>query len=70
MFIKPARENLIVRDPNTFEILPIEGKEISANDKNFFYWKRRILDGDVIEVSAQGEDKTSSNKATKTGGKL
>ena len=51
MFIKPARENLIVRDPQTFEILPNEGKEVGT--ANLFYWKRRIIDGDVIEVKAE-----------------
>jgi hypothetical protein len=69
MFIKPARENLIVRDPQTFEPLPSEGKEVG--NTNFFYWKRRILDGDVIEISPENlvETNNTKDKNTKTGGK-
>ena len=70
MFIKPAKENLIIRDPKTFEILPSDGKEISQSDANFFYWKRRILDGDVIEVISEKTEQTAVNsKKEKTGGK-
>jgi hypothetical protein len=66
MFIKPARENLIVRDPSTLEVLPIEGKKVTSN---LFYWQRRIMDCDVIEVSIQNKTEAKSAKTTKTGGK-
>jgi hypothetical protein len=66
MFIKPARENLIVRDPSTVEPLPIEGKKVKTN---LFYWQRRIMDGDVIEVSIQNKQESKSVKTTKAGGK-
>ena len=72
MFIKPAKENLIIRDPVTFEILPKKGKEITPKDANFFYWKRRIIEGDVIEVIIEKTTSTSTKntKNIKAGGKL
>lgn len=45
MFIRPATPGLIVRDPNTKQPLPEEGKEVPP----LTYWFRRLRDGDVIE---------------------
>lgn len=48
--IKP-RAGLIVRDPETFQILATEG-EVKRNSQ---YWQRRLRDGDVIEVKETEE---------------
>lgn len=42
VFLVPA-ENTIVRDPQTGEPLPVDGKEVVINN----YWQRRLNDGDV-----------------------
>jgi len=46
IFIKPARRELIVRDPATAEALPAEG----ACRPRSSYWMRRLRDGDVVEA--------------------
>lgn len=48
MFVKPAKPELIVRDPATVGYLPIppEGKEVPEDS----YWTRLILAGDVVRV--------------------
>lgn len=43
ILIKPASGQL-VRDPETMEPLPVEGKIVSQNS----YWLRRIQDGDAF----------------------
>lgn len=45
MFIRPAKPGLIVRDPQTKQRLPAEGKEVPP----LTYWFRRLRDGDVLE---------------------
>jgi len=51
--IKPARDNLIVRDPINGEPLPVAG---AAKPRNR-YWIRRLNDGDVVEVTAKPKSK-------------
>jgi len=46
IFIKPARRDLVVRDPATAEALPAEG----ALRPRSSYWMRRLRDGDVVEA--------------------
>jgi hypothetical protein len=45
-FIKPARPDLLVRDPIDMKPLPAEGAEKPMSQ----HWLRRARDGDVIEV--------------------
>lgn len=47
MRLKPAREGLIVLDPATYLPLPSEGADVPETS----YWQRRLLDGDVVEVT-------------------
>ena len=51
-FIKPAK-GLLIRDPQTREQLPAEGKEVVMNT----YWMRRINDGDVVIAKAPKKSK-------------
>lgn len=46
MRLKPARENLIVRDPINQTALSHEGEE----KPDTAYWRRRIHDGDVVVI--------------------
>lgn len=46
--LKPASPELIVRDPFTKDILPVDGKEIDLTGPSGKYWRRRIADGDVV----------------------
>jgi hypothetical protein len=43
--VKPA-EGRAVRDPNTKELLPREGRNVP----NDMFWRRRLRDGDVVMV--------------------
>lgn len=43
MFVKP-KDGRSVTDPDRGDLLPAEGREVSANQ----YWYRRQLDGDVV----------------------
>lgn len=49
MHLKPARPDLIVRDPVTGDPLPATGLTVTTNRP---YWLRRLRDDDVIEVTA------------------
>jgi hypothetical protein len=46
MKVKPA-EGRQVRDPSTMQLLPAEGREVPDNQ----FWRRRLRDGDVVEVA-------------------
>lgn len=56
--VAPAK-NMQVRDPDTFEILPASGKEVTLNP----YWVRRINVGDVELV----QSKTKASETNKKG---
>ena len=43
MFLKAA-PGLIIRDPDMFDYLPDEGREVSDSS----YWQLRLRDGDVV----------------------
>lgn len=45
-FLKPVN-GLVVRDPESKEILPVDGSVVAMNS----YWRRRVQDGSVTEVS-------------------
>ena len=55
IFVKPA-EGLIIRDPKTYAILPVDGAFVEGN----VYWHRRIADGDVIQGSEVKKKKDKS----------
>lgn len=46
MKLKPAREGLAVPDPERGDMLPRAGRTVPLNS----YWRRRLRDGDVVEV--------------------
>lgn len=47
--LKPARPDLIVRNPEGgFAPLARDGETVADTD----YWRRRLRDGDVIEIKA------------------
>jgi hypothetical protein len=56
--IKP-RLGLIIRDPNTLEILPEQGKDVNLDT----YWRRRIANGD-IEIQEQKPKKEHKKSET------
>jgi hypothetical protein len=63
-FIKPARPDLLIRDPRDFVPLPAKGGWKPRNQ----HWLRRLRDGDVVEaapadVPLEGEAKTTRGKA-------
>lgn len=43
VLLKPA-EGRLVRNPDTYEALPAEGKAVEMNS----YWQRRLIAGDVV----------------------
>ena len=43
-------EGRAVRDPNSLQLLPDEGREVPDGD---LFWTRRILDGDVTVAGAE-----------------
>lgn len=47
MFLKPV-PGLIVRDPNTRQPLPAEGRDVQPTA----WWTRRLRAGDVVEVQS------------------
>lgn len=47
MKLKPARPDLIVRDPASGQPLPAEGKVVPRDS----YWLRRVKDGDAVEAN-------------------
>lgn len=51
--IKPAQPNAVIRDPISKMALPAEGKEIKMTS----YWHRRLIRGEVVEVSTPAPKK-------------
>ncbi len=52
--LKPASADLVVRDPQTGERLPVGGKSVVIDS----YWRRRMNDQDVVQVTASKKPKT------------
>ncbi len=46
IFVKPAKEKVLVRNPERSRHLKVEGEWVVKN----VYWFRRIKDGDVVEL--------------------
>jgi len=60
--IKPA-EGRLIRDPKSFEKIPVEGKMVDAKSP---YWLRRLNAGDVIIMEKQEKKITKKkNKSSK-----
>ena len=64
MFLKPARQGLIVRDPITKRPLKKEGEKVSKST----YWLRRLKEGSVIEIKAAAKP-AAPRQEKKDGGK-
>jgi len=61
MFIKPAKPDILLRDPRSRVQLNPEG----GNVPNTSFWVRRIQDGDAVEVKPADSTKKSSKKTRK-----
>lgn len=46
MYLKPAHSHPVA-DPERGDTLPPEGREVAPSQ----HWQRRLLDGDVVEVT-------------------
>ncbi|MGB0683404.1 MAG: DUF2635 domain-containing protein [Magnetovibrionaceae bacterium] len=51
-FVKPTREGLVIRDPETTVPLPAGGATVRLNR----FWRNRISDGDLEIVPKSGQD--------------
>ena len=58
MFIRPAREGLIVRDPLTLQPLPSDGADVPPSS----YWRRRLAAGDVVAARPVQPTKPAASK--------
>ena len=65
MFLKPAKEGLIVRHPKTKRPLNQGGEEVTKST----YWLRRIKDGSVIETKKAAAQTATAQPKKKDGGK-
>lgn len=61
--LKPASKDVIVRDPRTGRALADRGEE----KPDTTYWRRRLRDGDVIDMNAKAPEPKAPAKST--GGK-
>lgn len=52
-FLKPANENILVRNPERGGHLAVEGEQVPRNS----YWYRRLADGDVVTAKPTKEKK-------------
>jgi hypothetical protein len=58
MKLKPA-EGRAVRDPDTMALLPAEGRNVPDT----MFWRRRLRDGDVVEVGADPAPRAMHHRA-------
>lgn len=65
MFVKPAKPDLLVANPEAMapmpRHLPVEGAEVPNTE----YWRRRIADGDVILVQPEATPVAKTSAAKK-----
>lgn len=62
LYVKPARPDLVVRDPRTKNKLPAEtGTRVPRTS----YWRRRLAKGDVVETRAPAKPKAAAKPAEK-----
>ena len=57
-FLKPENNTLKIRMPDSGDYLPEDGAEVVLTG----FWRRRIKDGDVIEVTDHKPAKTRKEK--------
>lgn len=62
MYIKPARNGVLLRNPATGEIIPPEGATVTLGPYRVF-WLRRIKDGDALAVATKEATDKDSNDA-------
>jgi len=55
---KPSSADLVVRDPVTLEMLPVDGKTVDDSP----YWRRRLSSGDVVEIKAAAKKKPAKTE--------
>ncbi|MDH1088840.1 DUF2635 domain-containing protein [Pantoea brenneri] len=60
MKLKPA-EGRAVRDPAKRTLLPADGAEVTLDA----FWRRRLRDGDVVEVTAVADVTTPAKSTAK-----
>lgn len=60
MKVKPA-EGRAVRDPVKRTLLPADGADVTLDT----FWRRRLRDGDVVEVTAEAEASTTAKSTAK-----
>jgi len=58
IFVKPADEKVLVRNPERNRHLKVEGEFVTSDP----YWFRRILDGDVVKTVAPKKTKSKTNQ--------
>lgn len=61
MKLKPA-DGRAVRDPAKGKLLPAEGAEVTLNA----FWRRRLRDGDVVEVTGTTASTTATTASAAT----
>jgi len=58
IFVKPAHEKVLVRNPGRNRHLKIEGEFVTYDA----YWLRRINDGDVVKATEPKKNKSKTNQ--------
>ena len=53
--VRPAREGVVLRHPETRVPLQADGISIPPDDPNRSYWLRRQSDGDAV-ITPEGEE--------------
>lgn len=62
MYVKPARDGVLLRNPATGEVIPPEGAVVTLGPHRVF-WLRRIKDGDALAVATKEATDKDSNDA-------
>ena len=62
LYVKPARSDLVVREPGTMKRIPAEGQKVA----NSSYWRRRLAKGDVVEARPPAKPKSSAKSGAAT----
>ena len=60
MYVKPARDGVLLRNPATGESIPPEGAAVTLGPYRVF-WLRRIKDGDALAVATKEATDKDSN---------
>lgn len=63
-FVKP-REGLVVRNPSTLDIMPVEGMFVEWKGVQAKYWRRRVKCGDCILSTPPSAPRFTKAKTTK-----